>query len=121
MTREKLLLALTKYLAVAQLEEEDSWLLCFVSKTRKMFIPLIKRAGIGSALIDPDQYDDAEYENLSELIESFPFSNKEKQILKLRYIENKSWDNIPDIVYLSKSRVMQLHKSCIDTLESLAF
>ena len=58
---------------------------------------------------------------LSKLIESFPFSNKEKQILKLRYIENKSWDNIPDIVYLSKSRVMQLHKSCIDTLESLAF
>ena len=75
MTREKLLLALTKYLAVAQLEEEDSWLLCFVSKTRKMFIPLIKRAGIGSALIDPDQYDDAEYENLSELIESI---NREK-------------------------------------------
>lgn len=58
---------------------------------------------------------------LSELIESFPFSDKEKQILLLRYFENKSWDTIPDIVFLSKSRVMQLHKNCIDTLESLAF
>ena len=58
---------------------------------------------------------------LSDLINDFDISNKQKQILKLRYIENKSWDEIPDIVYLSKSRVMQLHKNCIDTLESLVF
>ena len=58
---------------------------------------------------------------LFELLISFPFTLKEKEILKLRYLEGKSWDEIPDIVYLSKSRVMQLHKNCINILEDLAF
>ena len=58
---------------------------------------------------------------LYELFKSFPFTLKEKQILKLRYIDNKTWDEIPDIVFLSKSRVMQLHQNCISTLEELAF
>lgn len=58
---------------------------------------------------------------LSELIESFPLLKKEKNILTLRYIKNLSWDEIPDIVHLSKSRVMQLHKNCINTLEFLTF
>lgn len=58
---------------------------------------------------------------LDGLFERLPISNKEKQILKLRYIKGMSWDKIPDEVYLSKSRVEQLHKNCIDILESLTF
>ena len=58
---------------------------------------------------------------LSDLVKNFPFTQKEKQIILLRYIENKTWDEIPDLVFLSKSRVMQLHKKCIATLENLAF
>lgn len=58
---------------------------------------------------------------LSDLVKNFPFTQKEKQIILLRYIENKTWDEISDLVFLSKSRVMQLHKKCIAILENLAF
>lgn len=58
---------------------------------------------------------------LEELFEKLPITDKEKQILKLRYINGMSWDIIPDEVYLSKSRTEQLHKKCIDILENLTF
>ena len=50
-----------------------------------------------------------------------PISGKAKQILKLRYIEKLSWDVIPDKVFFSKSRVMQIHKHCIDIIIHLTF
>lgn len=58
---------------------------------------------------------------LSSLFDELPVSNKAKQIMKLRYIEKLSWDNIPDKVFYSKSRVMQIHKHCIDILIHLTF
>lgn len=60
---------------------------------------------------------------LIDFIEQLPISKKEKQILKLRYIENKNWDEIPEEkgIFLSKSRVMQLHQNCINIIENLTF
>ena len=58
---------------------------------------------------------------LENLFDSLPVSDKEKEILKLRYIHNMKWDKIPDKVYLSKSRAEQLYKHCIDILENLTF
>ena len=58
---------------------------------------------------------------VSSMINDLVIHNKAKSILKLRYIERKSWDEISDTVFLSKSRVMQLHKTCIEIFEDLSF
>ena len=58
---------------------------------------------------------------LTDLIKNLPITKKEKDLLLYRYIENKTWDEIPDLIFLSKSRVMQLHKKCIAILENLSF
>ena len=75
MKKENLLKALASSLTIANLAEEDAYLLCLVSKSEKLIIPLIRSKGIGSAYIDPDKFDDMQYEKLADLIECL---NREK-------------------------------------------
>lgn len=57
------------------------------------------------------------------LINKLPITPKEKIIMELRYIEGLTWDEIANHkgVYLSKARVVQIEKECIETLEFLIF
>ncbi len=75
MTRETLINLLTKYFAVVQLKEEETYLLCVVSSAQKWFIPLTRKSGVGRAWIDPAVYSDEECEKISEIIEAL---NREK-------------------------------------------
>jgi len=68
MTKEKFIEGLKGLLAFGVLADTDCFVLCLVSKKDKYFIPMLRKNGVGSAYIDPAKYDDAQYENISSLI-----------------------------------------------------
>lgn len=44
---------------------------------------------------------------------------REKQILWLRYAEEKTWNNISTILYLTPRHIMRIHKSALNNLEKI--
>lgn len=68
MKKENLLKGLQGTIAVGALLEEDSYVLALCSNTENLIIPLIRKGGIGSAYIDPDQFDDSQFEKLDTII-----------------------------------------------------
>lgn len=82
MTKEKFLTALQGILAFGELKEADGFLLCLLSKKANILIPFLRKKGIGSAYIDPDLYDDAQYENISNVID---FLNRDKIFTPIKY------------------------------------
>ena len=44
---------------------------------------------------------------------------REKQILWLRYAEEKTWNNISTILYLTPRHIMRIHKSALTNLEKI--
>ena len=44
---------------------------------------------------------------------------REKQILWLRYVEEKTWNNISTILYLTPRHIMRIHKSALNNLEKI--
>ena len=55
----------------------------------------------------------------NEIIEDCMLSEKEKQMLKMYYIENKTLDYIADELGYSKAGIIKMHKRSLQKLESL--
>ena len=69
-------------LVVANLEDKDSHVLCVVSKKETFLVPLIRTSGISSAFIDPDKFDDIQYQKIADIVECM---NKEKLFSMFKY------------------------------------
>ena len=55
----------------------------------------------------------------NEIIEDCMLSEKEKQMLKLYYLENKTLDYIADELGYSKAGIIKMHKRSLQKLETL--
>lgn len=55
----------------------------------------------------------------NEIIEDCMLSDKEKQMLKMYYLENKTLDYIADELGYSKAGVIKMHKRSLQKLEAL--
>lgn len=55
----------------------------------------------------------------NELIEDCMLSDKEKQMIKMYYLENKTLDYIADELGYSKAGVIKMHKRSLQKLETL--
>ena len=55
----------------------------------------------------------------NELIEDCMLSDKEKQMLIMYYLENKTLDYIADEIGYSKAGIIKMHKRSLQKLESL--
>lgn len=83
MTKDNLLKTIQENVAFATLaESDDSFLLCLISKKLNIFIPLLRSNGTGFAYIDPDLYDEAQYQGLATFITTLV---KEKIFTPIKY------------------------------------
>lgn len=55
----------------------------------------------------------------NELLEDCMLSEKEKQLMKMYYIEQKDFDYIADILGYSKAGVLKMHNRILNKLETL--
>ena len=55
----------------------------------------------------------------NEIIEDCMLSEKEKKMLKMYYIENKTLDYIADELGYSKAGIIKMHKRSLQKIESL--
>ena len=83
MLKSNLLKMLNGILVVANLEDKDSHVLCVVSKKETFLVPLIRTSGISSAFIDPDKFDDIQYQKIADIVECM---NKEKIFSHQKYL-----------------------------------
>lgn len=123
MKKETILKNLTNgTIAMATLADKGAYLLCIVSKATSYFVPLLKKDGLGSAYLDPDKYDDAQYEQLSSLLEVF---NSEKIFYTGKYTPKykKEPAYIKEIISFAKPAGINstLPKGIKETLEKEGF